>query len=469
MKKLFLKLSVFACVICSVSCSETFLEIKPDIRQRIPNALSDYLGLIDNTTYMNYSSHALGIIGSDDFYMTSAGYNSFPSGVIYNYQKRAYTWERQIFQGGESSLLDWNDAYSRILWANVILDGLANSDIANEDIPMANLIKGSALFHRAFNYYNLAQLFCPVYEDMDAHEQLGLPLRLDSDLTTKISRSNLGLTYNHVLADLKDAEILLPESAKVNYRPSRAAALALLARVKLQMGNYDAAYKYADECLGINKQLLDYNNLTFENNLTFTPNGEGNPEVIFMATVPTNTTFLLLPTFHYMNADTNLVASYDDGDLRVSAYWLRRENGTYQYRGSYDGSNLLSIFTGLAIDEMYLIRAECAARLGNVTQALEDINVLRKNRIKRELYSPLVTSDRQRLLDWIIEERRKELVLRGTRWEDIRRLNKEPRYQMTLTRNLDGIHFEILPGDPRYVWPIPVEAIELGGYQQNLR
>lgn len=451
------------------SCADDFLDVKPNVRQRVPQYLSDYQALLDNTRIMNYSAHALGIIGSDDFFVTGQAYNAFPSGVNHNYQKRAYTWERQIFQGGESALLDWNDAFSRILWSNVVLDGMVRLSGDTTNTREIEEVKGSALFHRAYNYYNLAQLFCATYTADNAHAQLGLPLRTDGDLTSKIKRSTLKETFDRIILDLKEANSLLPDIAANKYRPSRAAALAMLAKTMMQMGNYDDAYEYANQCLAIKNELLDFNELTFERPLTFTAYGDGNPEVIFMATCPTNTTFLLLPTFHYMNADTNLLASYEKDDLRLQAYWQPRENGTHQFKGSYDGTNLLSLFTGLAIDEVLLIKAECAARLGNTHEAVNELNRLREMRIRSSGFEPLSTSDNQQALRWVIEERRKELVLRGTRWEDLRRLNKEPQFQKALIRILNDTVYELLPNDPRYVWPIPVEAMELGGYQQNMR
>src|SRR5690606_2905657 len=204
--------------------------------------------------------------------------------------------------------------------------------------------------------------------------------------------------------------------------------------------------------LEIDDRLLDYNSLDLDEAITFSAYGEGNPEVIFMATCVANTTFLLLPTFHYMNADTNLISNYDANDLRLNAFWTLRENGTYQYKGSYDGSSILSLFTGLAVDEVYLMRAECAARLGNTSEALADLNLLRKHRIRTVGFADLETTDSQQALDWVVEERRKQLVLRGTRWEDLKRLNKEERYQKVLRRDLGSLNFELPPDDPRYVW-----------------
>ena len=72
-------------------------------------------------------------------------------------------------------------------------------------------------------------------------------------------------------------------------------------------------------------------------------------------------------------------------------------------------------------------------------------------------------------MNWILAERRKELVMRGTRWADLRRLNKEPKYATTLVRDLDAEQYELKPGSPKWVWPLPIEAIDNGGYDQNPR
>jgi hypothetical protein len=66
-------------------------------------------------------------------------------------------------------------------------------------------------------------------------------------------------------------------------------------------------------------------------------------------------------------------------------------------------------------------------------------------------------------------ERRKELCFRGLRWQDLRRLNKEPEYAKTLTRKIDGITYTLPPNDPKYVFPIPPNVIALSGMQQNPR
>jgi hypothetical protein len=77
--------------------------------------------------------------------------------------------------------------------------------------------------------------------------------------------------------------------------------------------------------------------------------------------------------------------------------------------------------------------------------------------------------DEEELLDFIVEERRRELVLRGVRWEDLRRFNKDPKRRVTLRRELHGEIYELLPESKKWVWPLPMEAVMLGGLEQNER
>lgn len=458
-------------LICSVflivcSCGTGYLDVKPAIRQRVPATLADFGGLLDNTNDMGISSHALGMIGGDEFYVSPDLLATFPSGVNHNYQKRAYVWERQIFEGNEAVLLDWNTAYRRILTANLVLDGIDRLSMSSSDEIYAQQVRGAALFHRAWNYYCLAQLFCPAFDENEADGQLGLPLRLEPDLTVKIPRSSLKQTYQRIISDLESAEQLLPEIEGNKYRPSKAAVYALLARAFLQMDRYSEALIYANRALALKSDLLDFNLLDLSTETTFSARGEDNPEIIFLATCPGNTTYLLLLTHHFMNYSVSGDGGYEKGDLRYPAFFWARQDGVLQYKGSYDGTSLFSYFTGLATDEIYLIRAECNARMGNVGEALLDLNYLRKFRFDPAAYLELTSDNELEVLTSVLAERRKELFLRGTRWEDLKRLNKEPTFAKTLTREtLDGT-ITLMPGSNRYVWPLPEEAVRFGGYEQ---
>ncbi|RYE50331.1 MAG: RagB/SusD family nutrient uptake outer membrane protein, partial [Sphingobacteriales bacterium] len=119
----------------------------------------------------------------------------------------------------------------------------------------------------------------------------------------------------------------------------------------------------------------------------------------------------------------------------------------------------------------FLIRAECSARTGNTEEAMADLNALMEKRWVRGKFKPFTAASPEDALTKILIERRKELIMRGVRWSDLRRLNKDPRFAKTLKRVLingtDTKTYTLLPGDPRYILKIPADVIALTGMEQN--
>ena len=137
------------------------------------------------------------------------------------------------------------------------------------------------------------------------------------------------------------------------------------------------------------------------------------------------------------------------------------------FKNSYTGDYRL--FSGLATDELLLIKAECLARDNQPEQALLVLNNLLETRWKAGKYIPYVESDPQKVLGIILLERRKELVFRAQRWSDLRRLNKEPDQAVTLSRTVDNNTYTLPPNDVRYTFLIPQAEIQLSGIEQNPR
>jgi len=69
----------------------------------------------------------------------------------------------------------------------------------------------------------------------------------------------------------------------------------------------------------------------------------------------------------------------------------------------------------------------------------------------------------------VLTERRKELLMRGTRWTDLRRLNKDTQFAKTLSRTVVGATHTLPPNDPRYTLLIPQEVITNSALEQNNR
>lgn len=82
-------------------------------------------------------------------------------------------------------------------------------------------------------------------------------------------------------------------------------------------------------------------------------------------------------------------------------------------------------------------------------------------------FIPYTASTASDALNTILLERRKELLMRGIRWSDLRRLNKEPQFAKTLIRIEDGQTYSLQPGGLRYIFPIPLLVIQMTGIPQN--
>ena len=461
------KLIIYSCccwLLLSTGCAKSFLEVKSTSGDETPRTIAHYQALLDDAhrTMNRFSSSVLGMVGGDELFVENSVLATFSP----YHMRNAYTWKKDNFWENEQSE-DWNYGYRRILFANMALEGIEKLKPEFGEQDAWNNVKGSAHFYRAISYYELAQLFCPAYDAAKAANQLGLPLRTDPDITLNVGRSSLEKTYQLILDDLKEAEKLVPQTPLVFTRPAIPAIHALRARVYLQMRNYEEALNEARLCLQARNELLDLN--------TYTDPGEGNelfaeywevshlhPEVIYYHTSGA----VYIATYAYYHyASPELLASYESGDLRGARYF-GMFNGLKYFRGTYNGSTK---FTGLAVDEVVLIQAECEARVGTVTESLRLLNRLRRNRIASDVYAELQSSDRSTVTRWVLEERRRELVFRGTRWPDICRLNAEGTYSVTIERNIDGEIIQLNPGDPRFVWPLPPNVVELGGIEQNPR
>ncbi|HEU5054506.1 MAG TPA: RagB/SusD family nutrient uptake outer membrane protein [Hanamia sp.] len=440
-------------IITSFSCKK-YLDAKPDATLATPAGLNDLQGLLDYYRGMNTQFPGGTGVLSDNYYLLSNNWAS-----IYRSDQRSY----YIWQKDATNTQDWNSPYNSIYTCNTVLESLKSLSVNTSEKSTADNIKGEALFFRASFHYGIAQLFTKGYNKTTASTDLGIPLRLSTDFTERSVRATLEETYQQIIADFKQAAQLLPLQVNIKSRPSKAAAYGALARTFLAMSDYEEAFKYADSCLQLANTLIDYN--TLDSNAS-APFARFNDEVIFQAisfpAQPLNPSICKI--------DSNLYSSYSADDLRKVVCFKRNNDGSHKFKGDYDGTanngNGHS-FTGIVTDEQYLIRAECAARLGETGQAKSDINHLLNNRLRAGTYIPVTTSDQDSLLRIVLDERRKELLFRGTRWTDMKRLNSEPEFATEVKRIIDGTNYVLPKGEIKYVPLIPQKIIDISGIKQN--
>jgi hypothetical protein len=428
----------------------------------VPTTFEDFQLLLDNDDVMK-ETPILGELSADNYFLNNDYWI-----LLNTVEKNAYTWNKDIYEA-EVNIGDWNFSYKQVFYANVILNGLDNMPSYNKNTREWNTFRGSALFIRGYAFYNLAQVFAPVYDEATANAlNSGIPLRMTPNIDEPTRRSTVSETYEQILADLEEASRLLPDTISYNYRnrPSRPAALALLARVHLSMRSYEEANKYANSCLLLYNTLMDYNDRTFVNPNATRPFEKRNPETMYQSVLHSHTNVLLGNFTKDCIIDSGLYKSYSVNDLRKTAFFAINNFNQPYLKGTYNGTNFM--FSGMATDEMYIIKAECSARAGRNDEAINTINTLLFKRFRTGTFVPYTTSTVGNVLDFVLSERRKELPFRGVRWSDLRRLNKEG-HNIKVKRILNTQSYELLPNSSKYVLPIPTEVITLTGIPQNIR
>jgi len=432
------------------SCNkDAFLDKKPNTQLVVPTTLTDFQTLLDDQIVMQETPE-LGELSSDNYYMLYTTWTNLSAK-----SQNAYIWAKDIY-GGQGEIPDWNLPYQQVFYANVVLDGLKKIKVDESNRQQWNTLQGSALFIRAYAFYNLSQLFAPVYNAGTAAQDTGIVLRLSSDVNLKSVRVNVQQTYDQILSDLKQADSLLPDTISTQHlnRPSRPAAKAMLARVYLSMQMYGQAESYANSCLQLYSTLIDYRTISFATNPIIQLS---NPETLYQSVLYSSSQVLLGGGFKSTCIiDSNLYASYATGDLRRAVFYRTGSLGRSYLKASYSAK--AACFSGLAVDEVYLIRAECAARVGNKDAALSDLNLLLQHRWSDTVvFNPITATSAPAALDSVLVERRKELAFRGLRWTDLRRLNKEGA-NITISHGLNGQVYRLPPSSPNYIFNLPPDV-----------
>jgi Osmosensitive K+ channel histidine kinase len=446
-----IKISTALFLLVALASCKKYLDKKPANNIDVPTDLEDLQALLDNGRDINQNiTPGFGEGASDDFFVLQQTYDILPirDQDLYRWVPIEYKYPN-----------DWSKNYLPVFVSNYCLELLQDISVNSKNRQLYENVKGTSLFYRAYFFSQLAWTFALAYDESTADSDYGIVLRLGADFNVPSTRSSIKETYEQIVKDAKESATYLPDLPEHTFRPSKAAAYGLLARVYLTMRKYDSAFKYANLSLNIKNDLIDYKTDIDVN--ASAPFDQFNIETLFYTEMNsfTSTTFTSRAL-----VDTTLYASYTDNDLRKLAYF-NPKNGYFSFKGSYTGTS--TPFTGIATDEMYLIRAECYARSGDKENALKDLNTLLEKRYDAT-FTPVSAADAAEALTIILLERRKELYWRGLRFPDIKRLNKEGA-NIVLVRMISGETLTLPPNDNRYAIQIPRDIVDLTGIPQNPR
>ena len=312
----------------------------------------------------------------------------------------------------------WTQMYQAVNGANNVLAALPG--ISDPLLPVAekNQLLGEAYFLRALVYFDLGRGWG------------GVPLVLTPTRSKEngkgLARSTQAQTYDQVLADLTQAETLLPEAATRN-RAVKAAARALRARLHLYRQQWAEAETYATQVIASSNYRLVTPYRSFSTapflsqesvfELTFS-NSDANsmwnnwfPSALGgqfnFQPVPAAITLLNDPATGGSRAA--LLASTVIAGAPVTY------GNLYSRSAQRDDPSYV-----LRLSEQYLIRAEARARQAKLTDAIADLNAVRS----RAGVGATGATTADQLLLAIENERRVEFAFEADRWFDLVRTGR---------------------------------------------
>lgn len=464
MRKIYL--SIITCLVILSGCTK-FLDIKPKDKF-IPITVADYEGLLNSANNLNYGDYYWDLMTDDAFLPEGEPGNLYSKQALSG--RKIYTFNPLPYSESDNDY-EWSEGYKRIFYSNTIINNIMDATEGTEAAKKG--LRAEALLNRAMEHLLLVNMYASHYDAATAATQLGIPIALVADINAKFKRNTIQEVYDQVINDINAAIPDLPPDHKLTkFRASKAGGYAALSKAYLFMGDYANAKKNADLTLALQSELANMNDNKvvipgpFPNvpgapvGWTDIPDCQYNKETIvarhFLRPFGLGMSVCASPelTALFSSDDRRWMLYYADGWPPAPPFnYMSRYHVKLFLRGDFYNNFL-------GIPETYLVRAECNARANNLSAALDDINKLRLNRITPAAYKAFTpadfSNDAEKVLRFVLEERRRELAFTGIRVIDLKRLNKETRFQKTVTHIAEGKTYELLPNSNNYVrqlWP----------------
>lgn len=415
------------------SCSDDFLNVNPKGRIIATNT-DDYRNLFSNNSLLaNGFSDVQQVLG-DEISAISSYLNSESA-----YAQRAFRWEDDLYDDEENAT-ELTTLMAQIYLLNKIANEVMDSENGTEAEKAA--LRAEARATRAWSYFMFINYYGKPYTPATASTDPGVPIINEADVTTtSFSRASVQEVYDHILSDLTESLPLLPQNSSSRTRMTRAGAEGLLAKVYVFMGRYDEALPLLDAALShlptsFAIDLYDYNTLLAPgggwyfaptvNTFIGAPLPWASVESLFSRQYISLWSYIsnafLLNEQHF--------SIYGEADMRRLFYTDRPTSTpigtTFPVPGlvrKYAPSNVVAY--GITMPDLYLLRAECHARAGNLALAKRDLETLRNKRMPVE-DANVDISDPHDMIRFVIDERRREFAFTGYRWFDMRRLSVDP-------------------------------------------
>jgi hypothetical protein len=425
--------------------------------------LASVYGMLRNTHWSYYN---LSEISSDEMVVPTRGSDWFDNGRWLEIHQQS--WAANSPSGLEDINGAWNDFFSGVARANVVLDALENVTIADQEMFVAEL---RAL--RAVYYYLLMDFFG------------GVPLATTSEVVAR-PRTTRAELFNFIEQELTSARSALPSSwpADMNGRMTQGATDAVLASMYLNAEVFTGTVSSSglqrgvarwQDAIDVADRVINSGvyNLATDFHANFAADNHLSPELILVAkflnqsglgsTFPFRALHYnqLNPTpWNGFSTLASVFNQFDPDDVRTQVFLVGPQvnldtglptedrqgnplvftptiNDVFQAteaegvrilkwppdpnRSSADNSNDVGYFR---LAEMYLIKAEAMNELGNTQGAIDILNMLRERAFDpdKPIDGGLLNQTTAR--DQILQERLFELVGESKRRLDLIRHGK---------------------------------------------
>ncbi|RAI98647.1 SusD-like starch-binding protein associating with outer membrane [Chitinophaga skermanii] len=473
-----------------VACNK-FLDVKPK-GKLIPQEISEFNHLLDNQDIVQYpflnnnSTSLMGYLSDNIELSEGVGkvyYKANNSANIDNYY--AYTF-RTPYRNPTLPDYYWNwGTYRSMKYFNNVIDGI-NNIRTNENAKEADAVTAQAYVGRAWSYFHTVLVYGPMYKPGGDNSTKTIPYVTSSDISAPmVNLSTTQEVFDKVLADLHTALPNIPENTNYPSRPTKAATWAMLAYYHLFTQRYDSVAYYANlswtnaTAKGIDKVMYDFNTLSYADTLNPLSSAILSPDS--KINLPNSREILFFRNTDNRGGKANesypsseFIGLFDQAkDLRFKYYFMMAPGYKTTYNGvTYnDGTRLqyyrgatamgnpkFQMTAGFTYPEVLLMRAEAYARLGRLSDAMNDLNLLRRYRFVIGTAPLAQPASPDEVINLVLQERRRELPLAHLkRFMDLKRFSIEPGKpwsKATVKHTLGAETFEGRVDGPLFILPI---------------
>ncbi len=481
------------CLLAAFSSCSSFLDKMPDDRTVIesPDAVKELLvSAYPQGSYIAFCEAMSDNVGDK---------SDASSQRDLQRNRQSYFWRDHTAISQDTHNYFWVNSYSAIGAANHALEAMEDMGYQKEFEPSL----GEAYITRSYNHFMLANIFAEHYDPAKNESLLGVPyiIEAEKEVFVDYERETLAKTYELIEKDLlAGIELIDNNSYSVRaYHFNSDAAYTYASRFYLYTAQWDEVIKYANKVLigdfegKIRKWASEYQGYDYNTLKAQYTKAEETSNLLLaslMSGYPRNNAFYRYglteeASSKWFSRDTPVAGG--NWAYRIFGNAVAKNIPKFMEHFKYSSINattgyIYMMFPLFTIEETLLNRAEAYAMKEDYSNALADINLFFKHRIKKyDTDGHVVTDDefvnyykdnepvltpfyplneKQRAyINGITELRRREFMAEGMRWFDVKRFHIQ----------IERVNFEtaavedtLTPDDLRRAVQLPESALSYG-------